>query len=209
MSSMTINTTDVLERFGGRSVNDLTNLIGNVDEDNEMALVKHSPYYSVNDLPKALHTSDDNFLVISLNAQSINAKISEVHIFIHQLLENNIKADVLCIQESWLSDDADISQIQIDGYSCISQGHRCSSHGGLIVYVNSKYKHDNLNLYVQSDVWEGLFLEISGGQLKNNVIVGNIYKPPKNNNNNENIQTFVGEITPLLDYLGDSNKDIF
>ncbi len=47
---------------------------------------------------------------------------------------------VICIQESWLSEGADTSLIQLEGYKCIPQGKCCSSKGGLIIYL-----HENFN----------------------------------------------------------------
>ena len=37
------------------------------------------------------------------------------------------------------------------------------------------------------------------------ITLGNIYKPPKNNNNNPNITTFINEFSPLLDTLSHEN----
>ncbi len=33
----------------------------------------------------------------------------------------------ICIQESWLSEEADTFLIQLKGYECVSQGKFCSS----------------------------------------------------------------------------------
>ena len=41
-----------------------------------------------------------------------------------------------------------------------------------------------------------------------NIIIGNIYKPPKNNNNNDNIQQFMNELDPVLTKLDSDNKHI-
>ncbi len=43
----------------------------------------------------------------------------------------------LCIQESWLSEGDDISQIQIEGYDCTLQGKLCSSEEGLLIYLHT------------------------------------------------------------------------
>ena len=56
-----------------------------------------------------------------------------------------------------------------------------------MMYVHSKYKYVSLDYYTESNIWEGLFVEVSGNSLESNIIIGNIYKPPKNNN-----QTFHG-----------------
>ena len=77
-----------------------------------------------------------------------------------------------------------------------------------MIYVHSKYKYVSLEYYTESNIWEGLFKEVSGNTLESNIIIGNIYKPPKNNNNNDNIQQFMNELDPVLTKLDSDNKDI-
>ena len=64
-----------------------------------------------------------------------------------------------------------------------------------------------LPIYVQSEVWEGLFIEISGHTLNKNIIIGNIYRPP--HDRNENYQTFINELTPILSGLESRNCEVF
>ena len=74
-----------------------------------------------------------------------------------------------------------------------------------MIYLHSKYKCVALDYYTEYYIWEGLFIEISGNSLERNIIIGNIYKPPKNNNNNDNIQQFMNELDPVLaklDFIG-------
>ena len=47
--------------------------------------------------------------------------------------QQNIWPDVILIQESWLRDDDYLNMIQIEGYTCINQGYKCSRHGGLVI----------------------------------------------------------------------------
>ncbi len=49
------------------------------------------------------------------------------------------------------------------------------------------------------DTWEGLFIDISS---VNKITLGNIYRPPKDNNNNTNIETFINELEPLINRFG-------
>ena len=50
-----------------------------------------------------------------------------------------------------------------------------------MIYVHSKYKYVGLSLdyYTEYNIWEGIFIEVSGNPLESNIIIGNIYKPPK------------------------------
>ena len=61
-------------------------------------------------------------------------------------------------------------------------------------------------MYTQSDIWEGLFIDVSGQNLRRPITIGNIYKPPHNNNNNANIKRFIEEISPIINTLQKENK---
>ena len=106
----------------------------------------------------------------------------------------------------WLNYNDDASMYNIPGYNMIHQGNICCGHGGLIIYLNDKYTHTvRKDLYKDSTVWEGLFINISGETVSKKITLGNIYKPPKNNNNNPNITTFINEFSPLLHTLSHEN----
>ena len=49
----------------------------------------------------------------------------------------------------------------------------CSAHGGLAIYLSSQYKFKSINMYENSDIWEGQFMKLQ----KKSVIIGNIYRP--------------------------------
>ena len=106
------------------------------------------------------------------------------------LSNQGIHIDVICIQESHLDDSfkPDTACIQIEGFDCIPQGKYCGQKGGLITYVKSSFDNSKFCIDQKSDIWEGLYVEV-----KNNddfrIIVGNIYKPPRNNNNNANFNS--------------------
>ena len=75
----------------------------------------------------------------------------------------------------WLSDNSDTSSFMINGYTLISQGKICTAHGGLAIYLCNKYDYNSINIYHNSHVLEGQFIEIIGKQLDKKVILGNIY----------------------------------
>ena len=103
----------------------------------------------------------------------------------------------ICLQESWLTDDSDLSQYQLPNYNLIHQGKKCSGHGGLLIYLHKRYSHVVRKLYSSSDFWEGLFIDISGGNLSKHITLGNIYRPPKLNNYDLSISTFIDEFAPI------------
>ena len=47
----------------------------------------------------------------------------------------------ICLQETWLSSDADVSLLHIPGYKLIHQGSKCTRHGGLIIYLHEEYTY--------------------------------------------------------------------
>ena len=57
-----------------------------------------------------------------------------------------------------------------------------------------------------SDIWDGLFIEIKHENMKSSIIVGNIYKPPKDTNNCDNVKGFVSELEPILSELINTNS---
>ena len=61
-------------------------------------------------------------------------------------------------------------------------------------------------MYKDSTIWEGLFIDIAGENIINKITLGNIYKPPKDNSNNQNISCFIDEITPSLHTLSKENS---
>ena len=103
------------------------------------------------------------------------------------------------MQECWISENDDLSQIQLEGYTCISQGKRCSSSGGLIIYADSRYKYELLDISNGYTGWEGQFIKISGNGISKEIIIGNIYRPPKDLN--EHYLSFINEFSQLLSRL--------
>ena len=51
-----------------------------------------------------------------------------------------------------------------------------------------------------------LFIDITSVNLSNKITLGNIYRPPKDNNNNTNIETFINELAPLINIFGKEKK---
>ena len=96
----------------------------------------------------------------------------------------HFKFSLMCFQECWLSDNDDKSHLQIDGYDCIIQGKTCGNKGGLVMYINNCFNYKVIMTLNQFDHWEGQFVKITGGGLSKDVIIGNIYRPPRDLNEN-------------------------
>ena len=65
-----------------------------------------------------------------------------------------------------------------------------------------------MDYYTEPHIWEGLFIEVSGNYLESNIITVNIYKPPKNHNNNDNVQESINKLDTVLAKLDSDNKYI-
>ncbi len=113
----------------------------------------------------------------------------------------------ICLQESWPSEDNDTSQIQLDDYECFAQGKSCSSKGGIIIYLLEQFKYVpklKLNNY---QTWEGQVIQIKKGDTLNKPItIGNIYRPPKENN--EHYIQFINELFPILNKCEANNNEV-
>ena len=205
---MPLKKDNILKNFGGENLNSLSNILQDIENDYEVDTIGSSQYYSPENLPPDIQNNPSHLITISLNAQSILAKFGNFEVMLNVLNDQNIWPDVILIQESWLKNDDFIHMVQIEGYTCINQGYKCSSHGGLITYIKSKFSTKILNICPESNIWEGLFFEISlESDKKSKFIVGNIYKPPRDNNNYQNIQNFISEFDPVLTYLKNSKSE--
>ena len=197
-----------LKHLGGVRTNSLRELlqITNVDEENMHSLIPHSSYFDTDQICNLATSKQHCFSILSSNIESINAKFGELEIFIEQLNQvNNFKLSAICLQESWLSTDDDISPFQLDGYTCISQGKTCSNKGGLIIYLNETFKYKPLQNTHRYETWEGQYIQVHGGGLSKKIIIGNIYRPPKDLN--ENYKFFTYELSQVLSHFEVLNAD--
>ena len=166
------------------------------DTEDDINIFRPSLFYSTDNFPSYLkETGIIN--VLSLNAQSINSKFDSILVFLEYAKVQNICFHAICIEETWLNENSDLSLFNIDGNNCCFQGTRCSRHGGLITYeqLNSSV----LKIDIKSETWEGLFVSIADNITGEEIVFGNIYRPPYDNNNEQNINTFIAELDPWLD----------
>ena len=148
-----------------------------------MPIIQPSLYYYLSRMPGDLKSANNNLNILSLNAQSLNAKFDNLHILIELLQEQNIKLHAICIQESWLDDNSNLDSLQLEGYHCFAQGKRCSAHGGLITYVDANMNAFVIDIENKSAIRESLFVFIKGSVHNNDITFGDTYRPPKDNNN--------------------------
>ena len=75
----------------------------------------------------------------------------------------------------------------------------CSEHGGLLTYIRDDFSYKISDKYYNASSWEGVFVDVFSEQLHKQIHIGNIYRPPKNNNNNQSIDIFIEEFSPVVD----------
>lgn len=110
--------------------------------------------------------------IAHINIQSVINKVDYINILLH----NNC-IDVLCLTETWLTDDIDDAELNINGYSIYRLDRQNEkSHGGVMCYVKDSLSFkQNIDL-CDKDI-EALFIEINLPKTKP-ILVGNVYRPP-------------------------------
>ena len=209
MDRLSLEDDNILKPYGGINVNNLVNFFEFENDEDEPTIMNHSPYHSTEDILKVFKQNNNDFILLTLNAQSIRSKFSQLQILLHQLSESGIEIGAFCIQETWIAKDADTTQLQLEGYTLISQGYSATTHGGLFIYVNSKYTVHEFYSINSSTICEALFIKLENGGLPKDIIIGNVYKPPHDNNNKDNIDAFIEEMNPVIDQINASNLDTF
>ena len=202
----------ILHAFGGCMENDLANLIDADEENGEIKVINHSPYYSLETVPQLLRNPENSFTMLSLNVQSINAKFSQLEIILAQLSVEKITIDSICIQETWIAPCDElldrVSPFHLEGFELFAQGYSTTSHGGLFIYLNEKYQGTIIKQVNDSTIYEGMFIKARGEHLNEDIIIGNIYRPPHDNNNKDNINAFIQELDPVLNQLNNTNSEV-
>ena len=168
------------------------------DPNNEVKSFTCSPYIEIDSLTPVLSRYKANFYVLSLNIQSINSKFDALLAILSELNVNDIKIDAICLQETWLSTEQDASIFNIPGYHLINLGKKCSAHSGLAIYLSDSFSYLIKSVHEDSELWDGLFIEVSGESFCEKIIIVNIYRPPRSNNNNKTIKQFCEELTPVI-----------
>ena len=106
------------------------------------------------------------------------------------------------------TDKHETSIFNLPGYCLIHAGKSCSDCGGLMIYLSDLFSCNVKHVYNNSSLWEGLFIEVQGGTLESKLIIGNIYCPPRHNNNNATIENFLTEITPVISNIAKNSCNI-
>ena len=190
MENHAINPDIVLRNHGGVADKNFAKIINEEIDADEVDLICHSPYYTSSHLPPNIAHKGNSFGVLSLNSQNILAKFSGLQVMLELFASQNIHFPVICIQETWLQDDSKIPFVSLEGYKCFHVKALASAHGGLITYVDDEFNVSVKRIITNSNIWEGQFLELNHEAFQNKIVIGNEYKPPRDNNNAGNLNAF-------------------
>ena len=197
-----LDTSHLLKDFGGSAANNLNNLINHVDTPGEVDVSSISQYVTIQQLPDYISSQAGKISLLTLNCQSINAKFDELYAVLHDLnIRHSLKFSIILIQETWVSgSEPEVSCYQLPGYQSFALGASCSSKGGLLCYVLESITAKIRMTIDNSKLFECMFLELEG-LTTTPIIIGNIYRPPRSNNNDKSITNFIKEFNPVLSNL--------
>ena len=201
----TLNTTDILNNYGGTINNNLIN-INNLNDDNSILQINESRYYDIEGLKHFLSCHKDELFILSLNIQSIRSKFPQLQMILFELARDSYTPDLICLQETWLPDEDNINLFYLDGYHLINKNYEenCSKHGGLLTYVKNSFKIETTKIIENNKTFEGLVVDIMINNRKISVL--NIYRPPINKN--RTFDNFFLEYIPQLSNITNIKKEL-
>ena len=203
-----MSTDSIIQNYGGRVQNDLNRILNHIEEGDPSDLLSYPEtlYVDLDGLTTHL-TKQNDFNILSINIQSINAKYNELTLLLNDFITKGIKLGAICIQETWLDDNTNDNLFQIEGFKFISQGKAFSRNGGLAIYLDEQFEYKNIKLGVECTDWEYHCIEIFGGDICNEITICNVYRPPRHNNCNRVLSSFKQEFTKLVGDLS-KNKNV-
>ena len=77
----------------------------------------------------------------------------------------------------------------------------------MICYVHNTFEAEIIKTFNTSNLYEGLIIEISGRGIQP-TLVANFYRPPRFNNNNQTIEEFTKQFSPVIKDLSKSNQNV-
>jgi hypothetical protein len=198
---------DILRYRGGLNKNNLVEIFKNIDNYEEMlSCCSQSPYIGLDNAKEYFERFKDKFTLLDFNIQSLNAKFDIFVSFLDDLASTGFYFSVICLQETWINNNLhDTSMFNIPQYSLIHMPAKLSAHSGVALYIHDSYCFKQLHDIQESNVCECIFAEITGNGLHKKTIIGNFYRPPRDNN--LNIKQFLKDLASIVNTLTVRNTD--
>ena len=111
MYNQCLEADEILKEYGDVDNLRLDHIPDPEEKGDEISCINPSPYYDTTKLPTFLK-DEGHFNVLSLNAQSINAKFDGLLLLLELAKKQDIYFHAICIQEGWLTDDSDLSSFK-------------------------------------------------------------------------------------------------
>ena len=178
------------------------------DDCDEIPLLKHSPFYSENQFTSLLNKKY-GLCILDMNIANAFTKFDELEAFIYRVNKGN-PISVICLNECWLSEIRDGSNLNLTNYNLFNQIGKCPghSHCGLLIYVHEDYKCNELIINQMTTGWEYLCIEISHNSPNSRkYIISNIYRPPEKYI--EELDIFIEEFEIFLTIIKHYKKSAF
>ena len=121
---MPISVNNILDNYGGQDKHSLLHLLQTSNDENlqeEPIIFENTKYIDNETLVDILKEKHLVFKVLSLNCQSLHAKIDPLMILLNDLQEQGCFFNALCLQETWINEISNMSIFHIDGYEFISK----------------------------------------------------------------------------------------
>ena len=163
-----------------------------VDSDHQTPHFCNSRYLDMSELQSLFINNENEFLILTLDIQSVNAKFGNLFLVINNLASQGLYFGAICQQETWTSNDSDLSLLQLPGYQLIHQGSKCTKHGGLIIYLNESQSYKMRN---------NIPVQISGKACSLISTEATFDVHYHDNDNNVNMQQFVSKLSPIMEIL--------
>ena len=170
---------ELLENHGGTEKNCFNSFAQQYLENDDSEPSPISKYYDLDALITELLPYCSEFIYITLNIESIHAKIEKLKELIHMLDDRGITISAILLQETWLDENADLAPLLIPDYhKPTHQGRVCGRKGGLLTYVHTNYKKPikRHNIYKQSKDWEALITEVNHDSFTRKITICNFYR---------------------------------
>ena len=163
MTSQTL-ANDVLRNRGGVTKNDLMQILKNLENfDETISSCSESPYIDIQDVAPYLERYENEFVVLDVNIQSLNAKFDSFTLFLDEIASHNFYFSAICMQETWVNENHNFDTLHIPNYQTIFLPSTCSSHSGLAIYLHNSYQYNKLDLIHHHLYTKGCFLKFREG----------------------------------------------
>ena len=147
----------------------------------------------------------DNLLKLGhINARSIPKHVHEI-----DRILSNTAIDILCVSETFISEDTPENICKIPGYNLVHIDRTAQSRGGIAIYISDQFEFKVINLPMKLVQPEMAFIEVTVGKIK--IAVGVLYRSPLIPYTiyaaiHENLVTVTSKYDHVI-LMGDSNVD--